>query len=108
MHAAWGQWSRQLRIGPDSRLRCYSIEGRHIAELGSTFSDIEPHEPDIPDAFGLRVERAVLSTGRTYALALTAHYVELAPAVVIARRIGVRDARPVLDEAHRVVAERLR
>jgi hypothetical protein len=56
--AAWGTWSRQVRSGPDSRLRCGSAEGLHRAELGNVFvDDVEPLEPDIADDLGLSSPR---------------------------------------------------
>jgi DNA-directed RNA polymerase specialized sigma24 family protein len=105
----WGLWSRQERSGPVVRIRAGSAEGQHRPEAGQLFADdLHAPQPRIGDDVALRVERAVVGCGNPHRDALTLAYVVGMPVQVIAARLGVADARPVLDAAHAAVARRLR
>lgn len=106
----WSLWSRQDTDGVPLPPTCRSAESHYQGEAGDLFVDLVDRETDapvVPDVIGLRVERAVLQLDQLHREAIVLRYVRRLPLAIVAKRLHVDDARPLLEQAHAALAHRL-
>ena len=104
----WGYWLNfQADVGPE-RVRCVSIESRHIAEAGEVWDD-EPSPPQpIPDVTDAEaMERLISGLGLMERYCLAVRYAGY-PAVIRMRRVGANAMDKLADNGEILLFEMLR
>lgn len=96
----WGDWSRD--DDPDLWFRpaAGSVEGRYLAEAGDVMvEDRAPRRDTINDDQAKRIDGAVMSCGRTYALLLVMLFVRRINAELACRRLCLPGDPRLLSDA---------